>query len=105
MIVLDTNVISEPDKPTPDTRVLRWLNEQRETVLYLTAPAIIELAGGGYRVLLRTGSSKYLDRLRLIVDREFSGRILGLSLALPMPMVESAPNARRPAGPSGRSTP
>ena len=53
---------------------------QQEAELYLTAPTVAELAGGGHRVLLRTGSSKYLDRLRLIVDREFSGRVLGFSL-------------------------
>ena len=81
MIVLDTNVVSEPDKPEPDPQVLGWLNQQREAQLYLTTPAIAELAGGGHRVLLRTDSRKYLDRLSLIVDREFSGRILGFELA------------------------
>jgi predicted nucleic acid-binding protein len=81
MIILDTNVISEPDKPAPDPQVLGWLNEQRDAQLYLTTPTIAELAGGGHRVLLRTGSRKYLDRLSLIVDREFFGRILGFELA------------------------
>ena len=34
MILLDTNVISEPWKPAPDTAVLTWLDEQAvETLL------------------------------------------------------------------------
>jgi toxin FitB len=76
MIVLDTNIISEPDKPMPDAHVLEWLNKQRRSFLYLTAPTVAELAGGGNRVLLRSGSQKYLDRLRQIIDLEFPRRIL-----------------------------
>lgn len=76
MIVLDTNIVSEPDKPMPDVHVLEWLNKQSRSLLYLTAPTVAELAGGGNRVLLRSGSHKYLDRLRQIVDLEFSRRIL-----------------------------
>ena len=81
MIVLDTNIVSEPDKPAPDPRVIKWLNDQKKSLLYLTAPSVAELAGGGHRTLLRSGSSRYLERLKLIVERQFAGRIFLFDLA------------------------
>lgn len=80
MIVLDTNVISEPNKPRPDSGVLDWLNGLKRPEVYLTVPTVAELAGGGYRTLLKTGSRKYLDRLRLAVEGEFKDRILDFDL-------------------------
>ena len=36
MIVLDTNVLSEPLKPKPNPAVLNWLDAQAPGTLYLT---------------------------------------------------------------------
>lgn len=80
MIVLDTNVLSEPDKPLPDKRAIDWLDAQLPSALYLTATSVAELAGGAHRILLRSGSSKYLERLRRIVEVEFRERILAFDL-------------------------
>jgi predicted nucleic acid-binding protein len=80
MIVLDTNIISEPDKPAPDALVLAWLNRQHEPLLYLTIPTIAELTFGGQRIFVRSGSSKFLERVRQIVEVEFAGRILPFDL-------------------------
>jgi predicted nucleic acid-binding protein len=46
MIVLDTNVISEPAKPIPNQSVVAWLNEQPAETLYLTATSLAELFAG-----------------------------------------------------------
>jgi len=46
MIVLDTNVISEPLKPLADQRVVRWLDAQDPERLYLTATVLSELLLG-----------------------------------------------------------
>lgn len=46
MIILDTNVVSEPLRPQPDTAVLNWLNAQAPETLYLTAITVAELAAG-----------------------------------------------------------
>lgn len=46
MIVLDTNVISEPLKPQPDPRVMHWLDAQNAETLYLTAPSLAEILSG-----------------------------------------------------------
>ena len=81
MIVLDTNVVSEPDKPMPDRNVLTWLDRIQDPAVYITSTTVAELAGGAERFLLRSGSSKYLDRLKRIIDVEFAERILPFDLA------------------------
>ena len=46
MIILDTNVVTEPLKPRPDPTVLRWLDRQGPATLYLTAISRAELLAG-----------------------------------------------------------
>jgi predicted nucleic acid-binding protein len=46
MIVLDTNVISEPLKPRADQAVIRWLDSQDPETLYLTATNLAEILIG-----------------------------------------------------------
>lgn len=46
MIVLDTNVVSEPLRPAPDQRVIRWLDGQPVESLYLTVTSLTELKLG-----------------------------------------------------------
>jgi predicted nucleic acid-binding protein len=46
MIILDTNVISEPLKPRADPAVIRWLDAQDPNTLYLTAVNLAEVLIG-----------------------------------------------------------
>lgn len=46
MIILDTNVVSEPLKPSPDHVVLDWLDRQSPDTLYLTTVNLAELLAG-----------------------------------------------------------
>ena len=46
MIVLDTNVVSEPMKPNGDPAVQTWLDRQAAETLYLTATSLSELLVG-----------------------------------------------------------
>jgi predicted nucleic acid-binding protein len=46
VIVLDTNVISEPIKPLPDPLVVAWLDRQPKEALYLCAPVLMEVLLG-----------------------------------------------------------
>jgi predicted nucleic acid-binding protein len=46
MIVLDTNVVSEPLRPAPDQRVLDWINRQQPQTLFLTTVNVAELLAG-----------------------------------------------------------
>lgn len=46
MIIVDTNVVSEPLKPNRNQRVIDWLDEQASETLYLTAISLSELEFG-----------------------------------------------------------
>ena len=46
MIVLDTNIDSEPLKPKPDPEVLTWLDRQSPETLYPTTISLAELSAG-----------------------------------------------------------
>lgn len=46
MIILDTNVLSEPLKPAPDQAVVDWLDAQAPESLYLTTVCLAELLAG-----------------------------------------------------------
>ena len=76
MIILDTNVVSEPLKPSPSASVMRWLDGQDPRTLWITAVNLAELlsgieimAGGRRRNALKQGLKTQLEDL-------FKGRIL-----------------------------
>ncbi len=46
MILLDTNVVSEPMRPKPDRNVLAWLDAQAAETLYLSTVSFAELLLG-----------------------------------------------------------
>lgn len=76
MIILDTNVISEPLKPRPDAAVLRWLDLQSPATLYVTTISQAELLAG----VAALPAGKRRTELRRIIDKElvslFADRIL-----------------------------
>jgi toxin FitB len=95
VIVLDTNVISEPLRAAGEPRVRAWLNEQSPETLYTTALNIAELLAGV--ALLPAGKRKReLDRrLRASLSRLFQGRILLFDLAAAESYAQIAGEARR----------
>ena len=46
MIILDTNLVSEPLKPKPDATVLAWLDRQAPETLYITTITLAKLQAG-----------------------------------------------------------
>jgi predicted nucleic acid-binding protein len=50
VIVLDTNVLSEPFKPRPNPKVLAWLDAQAAETLYISAVSYAELRTGVLRM-------------------------------------------------------
>ena len=46
MVAIDTNVVSESMRPTPDHAGMAWLSVQDSAGLYLTAVAEAELRAG-----------------------------------------------------------
>jgi len=81
MIIVDTNVISEPLRPAGDAAVLTWLDQQDIETLYLTTITVAELRFG--IAALPSGKRKrrleedFEDRILFL----FSGRILAFDEA------------------------
>jgi toxin FitB len=76
MIVVDTNVISEPLKPRADPAVIRWLDAQEPETLYLTATALSEILIG--IALLPAGRRKHgmEQGMQSLLTKLFGGRFL-----------------------------
>jgi predicted nucleic acid-binding protein len=76
MILIDTNVISEPLRPAGDAAVLAWIDEQIVETLYLSAISLAELRLG--MATLPAGKRK--DMLHSSFEQRvlplFAGRIL-----------------------------
>lgn len=76
MILLDTNVISEPLRPQPNERVVAWLDSLILEDVYLSAITVAELRLGV--ALLLNGKKKNVlhERLEQSILPLFAGRIL-----------------------------
>lgn len=48
MIILDTNIISELMKPTPERALLAWLDQQDSDTLFITCITVAEIMYGLY---------------------------------------------------------
>jgi predicted nucleic acid-binding protein len=76
VIILDTNVISEPLKPGPDPAVIRWLDRQSPATLYVTTISQAELLAG----VSALPAGRRRTELRKLIDKEigvlFADRVL-----------------------------
>lgn len=80
MILLDTNVISEPLRREPEPRVVEWIDAQALETLYLSAITVAELRSGIALLTAgksRTGLQEHLERRVLPL---FAGRVLPFDL-------------------------
>jgi predicted nucleic acid-binding protein len=73
MIVLDTNVLSEPLRPTPSAKVLEWMRSQPNTMLFTTTITEAELLYG--IALLPQGQRR--RSLESVVGRIFAVHLAG----------------------------
>lgn len=76
MIILDTNVISELMRVTPEPKVIDWLERQQASNLAITAIAIAEIQRGILR--LPEGKKKIAlqEGFRQFIASAFSGRVI-----------------------------
>jgi len=65
VIVLDTNVVSEPFKTPPSLKVIEWLDNQAAETLYITAVTRFELRFG----VMKLSDGKRKKALREDVER------------------------------------
>ena len=79
--LLDTNVVSEPIKPSPDDRVRIWIDAQPSNTVFICSPVLAELHYGVHR--LAQGARR--ERLRSYVDYLendlYRGRVLSFDAA------------------------
>lgn len=94
MIILDTNTISEPTKPTPDQRVMQWMSSQAVETLFLAATSLAEIHVG----VESLPKGKRKDILRAdtanLLDRAFGPRILPFDEAAALAYGSLIPNLR-----------
>ncbi len=81
MILLDTNVVSEPLRQTPEARVIAWMDAQPMETLFLSAITVAELRAG--LALLPAGKrrSGLQENLEKRVLPLFAGRVLPFDIA------------------------
>ena len=75
MIILDTNIISEFQKPHADDRVRNWFEKTPLIELGTCSPVIMELAFGSQLRYLRTGNANLLRSLEKFVTDVIESRI------------------------------
>ena len=80
MILLHTNVVSEPLRPAPNARVVEWIDSQPLETLFLSAITVAELRAG--LALLPAGKRRagLQESLEIKVLPLFSGRVLPFDL-------------------------
>lgn len=95
MILLDTNVVSEPLRREPDARVIEWIDAQPLETLYLSAITVAELRAGV--ALMPTGKRRAAlhDHLEKRVLPLFIGRVLPFDMACTNAYAEVLSNARQ----------
>jgi predicted nucleic acid-binding protein len=80
--LLDTNVVSEWNRPRPDPGVIRWLHEADEDRIYISVATLAELRRGVERLPLGVRRSLLNDWLEGDLQLRFEGRILVVDAAV-----------------------
>ena len=99
MIVLDTNVVSEPLRSRPHSAAVDWLDRQVIETLYLTTITLAELRFG----VAALPAGRRRDRLGARIEDEVIGAFAGRAtrtIVLPRPgrCATTIVAARRPTG-------
>jgi toxin FitB len=81
MILLDTNVVSEPLRAAPDAGVIEWIDAQPLETLFLSAITVAELRAGVAQLPAGKRRKVLHDSLEKRVLPLFAGRVLPFDLA------------------------
>jgi predicted nucleic acid-binding protein len=76
MIILDTNVLSEPTRPRPDPAALRWLSAQDSAELFTTTINEAEMLFGIARMPEGARRTIAHDAARALFGKDFADRVL-----------------------------
>jgi toxin FitB len=80
--LLDTNVLSEPMKERPNSRVVAWLSEANEDQVFVSVVTITELRYGVERLATGKRRERLDGWLRKDLISRFAGRILPIDLRI-----------------------
>jgi len=81
MILLNTNLVSEPLRVAPDARVIAWIDAQPLETLFLSAITVAELRAGVALLPVGKRQAALHDSLETRVLPLFAGRVLPFDLA------------------------
>jgi len=81
MILLDTNVMSEPLRQAPEPKVIDWIDAQPMDTLFLSAITVAELRSGVAMLPAGKRRSGLQEALEKRVMPLFAGRVLSFDLA------------------------
>ena len=109
MILLDTNVISEPQRRESNARVLEWIDAQALETLYLSAITVAELRAGIALMPAGKRRDSLHDNLEKRLLPMFANRVLSFDMACtkayaellawrskrPMPTLQPSPSLVR----------
>ena len=94
MILVDTNVVSEPLRPVPELRVTEWIDAQPLETLYLSAIVVAELRCGVSMLPDGRRRDRLHEELEHKVLRLFADRVLPFDLAASQAYAELMARAR-----------
>jgi len=95
MILVDTNVVSEPLRADPEPRVADWLDAQALETLYLSAVTVAELRFGVHALPAGRRRDRLHEDLEGKVLPMFTGRVLAFDLAASQAYAELMARARK----------
>lgn len=95
MILLDTNVISEPMRPNPSSAVGDWLDKQSAETLYLSTISLAEIRYGLSLLPRGRQRTELSERFEDDLLPHFTGRILGFDEAASAAYASLRSTARR----------
>jgi predicted nucleic acid-binding protein len=97
VIILDTNVLSEPMRPTPSEAVRRWVIAQRQDELFTTSITEAEMMLGVAEMAAGKRRSAMHEQVRMIFDENLGGHILAFDSRAAME-IENLPVRRTSKG-------
>ena len=94
MILVDTNVVSEPFRRAPEPRVAHWPDAQALETLYLSAITVAELRFGGRSLPAGRRRDRLHEDLEEQVLPMFVARVLAFDMAASQDYAELTTRAR-----------
>ena len=80
MILLDTNVISEPLRAKPEPRVTEWLDIEALETLYLSAITVAEMRYGVWALPAGARRDQLHEKIEFQILPRFANRVLSFDL-------------------------